>query len=102
MKTIRVHYTVRSEYVEQNKRNIKAVMDTLRAVPIAGIRYITFQLPDGNTFMHLNLAQNEEALAAFRALASFKQFQKELKASQPISPPKAEELLMVGAGYEVF
>ena len=102
MKAIRVHYTVKSEYVEQNKRNIKAVMDELMTSPVDGIRYSTYLLPDGQTFMHLNIARDDDALAQFREIASLKKFQKELKASGPITPPKAEDLIVVGAGYELF
>ena len=102
MKVVRVQYTVKPDYVEQNKKNIQAVMAELRANPIEGLRYSTYQLPDGNSFMHLNLSNSEEALAAFNELESFKKFRMELKASAPISPPKAESLTLVGAGYEVF
>ena len=102
MKIVRVQYTVKPEYVEHNARNIQAVMADLKANPIEGLRYSTYKLPDGNSFMHLNISNTEEALANFNELESFKKFRMELKASGLVSPPKAEDLTLVGAGYEIF
>lgn len=102
MKIVRVQYTVKPEYVEQNRKNIQAVMADLQANPIEGLRYTTFQLPDGNSFMHLNLSTSAEALAQFRERASFQTFRTALKASEPLSPPKAEDLTLVGASYDIF
>ena len=58
MEAIKVQYTVRPEFVEENKANIQRVMDRLRADPIEGIRYASFTLDDGNTFVHLNFFNN--------------------------------------------
>ena len=102
MKVVRVQYTVKPEYVEQNIKNIQAVMADLQANPIEGLRYATFQLPDGNSFMHLNLSNSAEALAQFRERARFQTFRMGLKESGPVSPPKAEDLTLVGASYEIF
>jgi hypothetical protein len=53
MKVTRVQYTVRGEYAEQNKKNIAAVMQELRALNNGDVRYAVYLQGDGKTFMHL-------------------------------------------------
>ncbi len=101
MKAIRVQYTVKSEYIEQNKKNIQAVMQSLKENPIEGMYYSTYQLSDDNSFMHLNVAADDETMAKLNDVPAFNEFRKQLKASGPLSPPKAENLTFVGAGWEL-
>ncbi len=101
MKAVKVQYTVRPEYVEQNKRNIQAVMKALQANPVEGMYYSSYQLSDGNTFMHLNVAIDGETMSKLNDVAEFVQFRIQLKASEPLSPPKAEDISFVGSGWEM-
>ena len=39
MKAVKVQYVVKPEYVNQNKANIKMVMDKLKSDPIEGMLY---------------------------------------------------------------
>ncbi len=95
MKAIKVQYTTKPEYVETNKKNIKAVMDELERNPIAGMWYKAFLLEDGQTFMHLNISKDEETMSKLNDVEQFTNFRKELKASQPPSPPKSEKLTLI-------
>ena len=52
MKIIRVTYTVRPEFAEKNKANIKQVMKDLRAVNNPNTKYASYLEEDGVTFMH--------------------------------------------------
>jgi hypothetical protein len=99
MKAVRVQYTIKPEYVEQNKRNIEAVMKDLRENPIDGMFYSTFQLQDQLTFMHVNFARDGETMAKLNALESFTKFRMELMASQPTAQPKSEDMGYVGASF---
>ena len=101
MKAVKVQYTVRPEYVEQNKRNIRAVMKSLQANPVEGMYYSSYQLSDGNTFMHLNVAVDGETMSKLNDVAEFVQFRIQLKASEPLSLPKAEDISFVGSGWEM-
>ena len=101
MKAVRVQYTVADDCIEQNKKNIKAVMDSLKENPIKGMYYATFQLSDGKSFMHLNFAEDGETMSKLNDVEAFQNFRNSLKASGPISPPKAENIELVGMGYEV-
>ena len=101
MKAVRVQYTVQPEFVEQNKKNIEAVMQALKDHPIEGMYYSTYQLPEGNSFMHVNVAQSAEILSQLNQVEAFNQFRMALKQSGPISPPNAEDLSFVGASWEI-
>ena len=100
MEAIKVEYTVRPEFVEENKANIRKVIDQLRAWPIDGLKYAAYTLEDGKTFVHLNVFRGQQALAEFQELEEFKGFVAALKASEPPVPAKAERMDLVGAGFE--
>jgi hypothetical protein len=102
MKAVRVQYTVKPEYVAQNIKNIKAVMDAIQANPIEGMYYSTYQLPDGVSFMHLNIAVDGETMNKLNDVEAFTIFRTGLKASEPVSPPKAEDLEFVGSSVNLF
>lgn len=102
MRAVRVQYTVKPEYAEQNKANVERVMEALRRNPIEGMRYTAFTFDDGQTFVHFNMAPDQETLSRLTDVPEFKEFRAALKASDPISPPTAEDLNLVAAGYDVF
>ncbi|MDH3652177.1 MAG: hypothetical protein OEQ53_20990 [Saprospiraceae bacterium] len=101
MKAVKVQYTVKPEYVEQNKANIRKVMDKLKAEPIAGMLYSSYTLADGQTFVHINICKDQETLSKLGQLAEFNAFRTALKASGPIEPPQSTDLNPVGAGFEL-
>ncbi len=101
MKAVRVQYTVKPEYVETNKSNIKKVMATLRSNPIPGMQYASFILDDGQTFVHINMAEDQETLDKLQQVEEFNEFRTQLKASGPVSPPQSENLNLVAAGFEL-
>jgi hypothetical protein len=95
MKAVRVQYTVKPEYVETNKENIKAVMNHLEDNPIVGMWYKAFLLEDGQSFMHVNICDSEETMGKLSEVEPFNKFRMELKASGPIAPPKSETITMI-------
>ena len=100
MKAVKVEYTVKQEFVEQNKENIKRVMDKLKENPIPGMMYSTYMKDDGKTFVHINIAKDAETLSKLNDVAEFGEFRKALKESDPINPPSATNLNPVAAGFE--
>ena len=102
MKAVKVQYTVKEEYAETNKQNIKQVMSDLRKLNNPGIKYSSYVLNDGKTFVHLGIYSDEEAMSVVTNLDSFKKFQMALKDSQPEAPPKGEDLNFVASAYEIF
>ena len=99
MVVVKVQYTVSDDYVETNKRNIRQVMTDLRELKNDGIRYSAFVEEDGHSFMHFAVYPDEATLGIVTDLPAFKKFQMELKASNPISPPKAENYSLVASSY---
>ena len=102
MKITKVQYTVKDGYVETNKRNIDQVMADLRQLNNPGIKYSSYQLEDGNTFMHFAVFPDEETSQILNNLNSFGKFRQELKASEPEVPPKADSLTLVASAFDWF
>ncbi len=102
MNAVRVQYTVKEAYVETNKANIQRVMADLKALNNPNIKYSSFQLDDGKTFMHFVMRADDEAQKTLSELPSFQEFQRQLRESGPEVPPKAEDLALVGASWEIF
>lgn len=102
MRAVKVQYKVRPEFSESNKANVGAVMDKLRAEPIEGMKYATFVLDDGQTFIHLNFCKDQETMSKLQELPEFKAFRQALKESSPIEAPKSENLDLVAAGYSII
>ena len=101
MNAVKVEYKVRPEFAATNKANITRVMDALRVSPIEGLAYIAFTRGDGQSFVHINVSKDEATLAQFTGTAEFKAFQQALKESDPLEPPKPEELTLVGASFAI-
>jgi quinol monooxygenase YgiN len=97
MKIVRVIYTTTQQYAATNAENIKGVLAELATINHPGIKYSTYLLPDGKTFMHFDQFENEEAHEYLTALASFKKFADELDASGLEAEPVLELLTMVAS-----
>lgn len=102
MKIVRVHYTTTQQYVSKNKENIRKIVDELAKINHPGIKYSTYLLADGKTFMHLDQFENEEAHQELMALESFKKFSSELLSSGLEVEPKLELLSLVTSSEDFF
>ncbi|PCJ65290.1 MAG: hypothetical protein COA58_10555 [Bacteroidetes bacterium] len=102
MRAVKVQYTVKPEFAEENKTNIQKVMSALNTNPIVGMQYSSYTDNDNpNTFIHINMAKDEETMSKLSDLQEFTAFRMALKASQPLSPPKQTTLNLVGAGFSM-
>lgn len=102
MKIVKVTYTTKAEYVEQNQGNIKTVMSDLQKLSHPGINYNACLGPDGKTFTHTAFFKGDDDQKALNELPSFKTFQEQLRASRLESPPKQELLSLVGSSNDIF
>jgi hypothetical protein len=102
MKIVRVQYTTRPEFVARNIENIQAIVNELKKINHPGIKYSTYLLPDGKTFMHFDLLENEDAHQLVIGLESFKKFDAELWASKLEAEPKLELITLVGSTEDFF
>ena len=101
MKAVKVQYVVKPEYADQNKANIRKVMDKLKSEPIEGMLYSSYTLDDGQTFVHINICKDEETMNKLNDVPEFSEFRKALKDSEPIEPPQSTNLIQVAAGFEL-
>jgi hypothetical protein len=102
MKIVRVHYTTTAEFAPRNKENIAGIVSELKTLNHPGIKYSTYVLPNGKTFMHLDHFESEEAHQVLTGLESFKKFDAELWASRLETEPKLELLSLVAATTDFF
>ncbi len=102
MTIVRVIYTAKPEYAEQNKANIRAVMSDLRQLNNPGISYNACLSPDGKTFTHTAFFSSDEERKVLNQLPSFIHFQQQLKASGPEVPPKQDMPTLVGSSKDIF
>jgi hypothetical protein len=93
MKRVMVRYTVKPEAVAENEALVRAVYEELRQLEPEGMRYATFKLDDGVTFVHLHSRGGENAVTA---LASFKAFQQGI-AERCVDGPTNSELTEIGS-----
>src|ERR1019366_6866144 len=102
MKIVKVTYTTTAGYAEQNKANIRSVMNDLQQLNSPGINYNSCVSADDKTFIHTAFFQSDEDQKILSELPSFKYFQEQLKASGPEAGPKQELLSLVGSSRNIF
>jgi len=100
MKIVKVEYQVKPDFVETNKQNILKVMNTLKAKNTTSFKYSSYYLGEGK-FMHYNIT-NGENFSELNELQEFKDFLAALKASQPIIPPNAIGMELVGSNMDLI
>jgi len=102
MKIVKVTYTTKAEYAEQNKSNIKNVMADLQKLNHPGINYYACLSADGKTFIHTAFFKSDDDQKLLNELPSFKHFQEQLKSGGLEVPPKQELLNLVGSSNNIF
>jgi len=95
MKTIMVRYKTLEAQADTNAALVRAVFDELRARAPKGLRYASYRLPDGVTFVHIATLETPDENPLI-ALPSFKAFQSDHKA-RCVEPPVVMEVSVVGS-----
>jgi quinol monooxygenase YgiN len=90
MKTLMIRYKVKKDQAAANEELVHAVFDEVRTRRPAGLRYATFRLDDGVTFVHIATMAEPAAGDALTGLPSFKAFQKNLHARCVEAPEPVE------------
>ena len=89
-----IRYTVHADQAAHNEELVRAVYAELAAARPAGLRYATFKLDDGRTFVHL--ADAEQDPSPLLGLAAFRAFQAGL-GERCSAPPARTALEGIGA-----
>ncbi|SCK50639.1 hypothetical protein VAR608DRAFT_5079 [Variovorax sp. HW608] len=91
-----IRYRLKADRVAENERLAAAVYDELHRVRPAGLRYATFRLDDGVSFVHLVSYEEDGANNALTSLASFKAFAAGVR-DRCEDPPVTTELKEIGS-----
>jgi hypothetical protein len=89
-----VRYKVKPDRVAENEELVRAVYAELHRTEPAGLRYATFQLDDGVSFVHL--ASTEDGQTPLPELQAFRQFQENIR-ERCDEAPVASELREIGS-----
>jgi hypothetical protein len=98
MRRAMVRYQVKPGSVEENEQHVRAVYEELRRTRPGGLRYATFKLGDGVSFVHL--AEISAEPNPLLAVGAFQRFTSTLK-DRWVEPPVTAELTEVGS-YAFF
>src|ERR1700760_3751363 len=73
MRKVLVRYRVKPELVEENERLVRDVYAELARTQPDGLRYATFKLDDGLTFVHIAVHADENPLQHVDAFHRFQE-----------------------------
>ena len=91
-----VRYKLKPDRVAENERLARGVFDALRQSRPPGLRYATFRLADGVSFMHLVSHEEPDGANALTSLPAFKAFAEGVK-ERCDEPPVRVELTEIGS-----
>ena len=74
MRRMMVRYTVKAGRAEENERYIERVFAELASERPAGLRYASFRLDDGVSFLHVVSHESKDERNALRELPAFRAF----------------------------
>jgi hypothetical protein len=91
-----VRYKVKVDRVEENEALIRAVYDELQHTQPDGLRYATFQLDDGVSFVHLASVETEDGASPLSDVTAFNEFTAHVR-DRCDEPPVTTELREIGS-----
>src|SRR4051794_6672530 len=94
MASTMVRYKVRPDRVDENVALVRAVYAQLAEERTDGVRYATFRLPDGVSFMHIVI--ESDAGPILNGLSAFRAFQEGIE-ERCDEPPSPTALTIVGS-----
>jgi hypothetical protein len=94
MHQVIARYKVKPDRADENLELVRAVYDELERTKPAGLRYATFLLDDGVSFVHI--AQADADPNPLPQVAAFQEFQREI-ADRCEEQPQVTEIQEVGA-----
>lgn len=100
MKRVMVRYKVKADRAAENERYIARVFEQLGREKPPGLRYASFKLEDGMSFVHIVSFEAAEGTNPLSGLSAFKAFTAGIR-DRCEEPPVAVDLKEVGS-YEFF
>ncbi|MBB2144927.1 hypothetical protein GM921_05505 [Pedobacter sp. LMG 31464] len=102
MISVKVSYTVKPEFVAQNKQNINTFLSDFKRLVDKKFLYTVYLQEDGLTFLHVSMYENEEVQQEILTVPSFLQFQKERDESGLNDTHKVEILTLMGSSLSLL
>ena len=96
MKRVMVRYKVKAEKAAENEEFITSVFEDLRQTHPDGLRYASFKLEDGVSFVHIASIETENGENPLSQSSAFKSFQENIKARCE-EPPVVVDLHTIGS-----
>jgi hypothetical protein len=96
MRRVMVRYRVKPDQATRNEELVRAIYDELGRTKPAGLRYATFKLDDGVSFVHIASVDTEDGHNPLGDVEAFAKFQKTI-ADRCEEPPVTTELREVGS-----
>ncbi len=90
-----VRYKTDPAHADRNEALVRAVFEELEITAPTGLRYASFRLEDGVSFVHVATVESRSANPLVE-LPAFKAFQEKLK-ERCVEPPVVTEMSAVGA-----
>jgi hypothetical protein len=78
MRHVMVRYKVKPERVEENEQLVRAVYAELARTGPDGLKYATYRLDDGVTFVHIASTETAEGGSPLTGVEAFKRFQEHI------------------------
>jgi hypothetical protein len=100
MRTVMVRYKLKADRVAENEGYVRKVFEQLEREKTPGVRYATFKLDDGVSFVHIATQDVPEGTNRLTELSAFKEFTAGIK-DRCDEPPVSAKLTEVGS-YEFF
>ncbi len=100
METTIVRYKVKADQAEENRAFIRRVFEELDASKPDGLRYVSFNLADGVSFVHIAVVESADGDNPLPKTAAFKDFVADIK-DRCEEPPAASSADIVGS-YRLF
>jgi hypothetical protein len=100
MPKVVVRYKVKPERVEENQHLIERVFAELAEAAPEGLRYASFRLEDGVSFLHVASIDVKDGSNPLGAIEAFAEFTRDI-AERCDEPPTAQTAALVGS-YGIF
>lgn len=100
MKRLIVRYKVKEDKAQENVEYIQNIFRALEEAKPEGLRYVSFKLEDGLSFVHIASIETADGENPLLALEEFKAFTKDI-ADRCDEPPVATPVETLGS-YNAF
>jgi hypothetical protein len=96
MSVVIVQYKTKPEKADENQALVEKVFGELNSDGPVGLRYATFRLADGVTFVHVASVETADGTNPLSASAAFSEFQREI-ADRLVDGPHPSPATVVGS-----